>query len=42
MIAAGEYGRTAFGDDYLDNLCATLQRLRGKEPPDSNIDEISH
>ena len=36
IIAVGEYGRLAFGDDYLDNLCTTLQRLRGKVPPDRN------
>jgi hypothetical protein len=40
IAGPGEYGRTAFGDDYLNNLCSTIQRLRGKVP-DSDIDEIS-
>jgi hypothetical protein len=41
-ISIAEYGRLAFGDGYLDNLRATLQRLRGKKPPESNIAKICH
>jgi hypothetical protein len=29
VTVVGEYGRKAFGDSYLDRLCATIRSLRG-------------
>ena len=41
-IAVTEFGRVAFGEDYIEQFCETIRMRRGQPLPGNNLDEISN